>query len=147
MDAVSVGVNRDAILAAFDAALPIMPADKPRYLMGIGTPLDFFEAVARGADLFDCVTPTRHGRNAQVYTSRGRINVRNAGWKESTQALDPDCPCPACTQYPVGVLRHLAVCDEMLGASLLSLHNITFFHRLMARMRAAIAARMRAIKR
>ena len=137
---VSVGEDRDAILAAFDAALPLLPVDRPRYLMGIGTPLDFFEAVERGADLFDCVTPTRHGRNHQVFTSRGRANVRNAGWKNRTESLDPACPCPACTQYPVGVLRHLCVCDEMLGASLLSLHNLYFFHGLLASMRAAIAA-------
>lgn len=137
---VSVGEDRDAIHAAFEAAIPLLPVDKPRYLMGIGTPLDFFEAISRGADLFDCVTPTRHGRNHQAFTSLGRVNVRNAGWKERNDSLDPNCPCPACSEFPIGALRHLCVCDEMLGASLLSLHNIYAFHSLMEKIRAAIAA-------
>ncbi len=136
---VSVGEDREHIRKAFALALPLLPPDKPRYLMGIGTPRDFFDAIRQGADLFDCVTPTRHGRNHQVYTSRGRINVRNEGWSRSTEALDPECPCPACTEFPLGSLRHFCKANEMLAGSLLSLHNLYFFHRLLQRMRAAIA--------
>ncbi|MAE46013.1 MAG: tRNA guanosine(34) transglycosylase Tgt [Planctomycetes bacterium] len=136
---VSVGEDREHIRNAFALALPLLPPDRPRYLMGIGTPRDFFDAIRQGADLFDCVTPTRHGRNHQVYTSRGRINVRNEGWSRSTEALDPECPCPACTEFPLGSLRHFCKANEMLAGSLLSLHNLYFFHRLLQRMRTAIA--------
>jgi len=136
---VSVGEDRDHIRKAFAMSVPLLPPDRPRYLMGIGTPTDFFDAVRQGADLFDCVTPTRHGRNHQVYTSRGRINVRNEGWSRSTEALDPECPCPACTEFPMGSLRHYCKTSEMLAGSLLSLHNLWFFHGLLKRMREAIA--------
>tara|TARA_R110002126_G_scaffold23750_13_gene82969 strand:+ start:6159 stop:7310 length:1152 start_codon:yes stop_codon:yes gene_type:complete len=135
---VSVGEDREAIRKAFAISTPHLPEDKPRYLMGIGTPRDFFEAIRQGADLFDCVTPTRHGRNHQVYTSRGRMNVRNQAWRDSTAPLDPACPCVACTQFPLGALRHLCKTSEMLAGTLLSLHNLTFFHGLMDRIRAAI---------
>lgn len=137
---VSVGEDREHIRSAFSMAVPLLPENKPRYLMGIGTPTDFFEAVGQGADLFDCVTPTRHGRNHQVYTSRGRINVRNLGWASSRAPLDPECPCPACTEFPLGTLRHYCKTNEMLAGSLLSLHNLWFFHSLLARMGRAIEA-------
>ncbi|HPF14526.1 MAG TPA: tRNA-guanine transglycosylase, partial [Planctomycetota bacterium] len=103
-------------------------------------PVDFFDAVAEGADLFDCVTPTRHGRNHQGFTSRGRVNLRNLAWALETGPLDPECACPACTRYPAGALRHLCTVGEMLGGTLLSIHNLYFFHSLMARIRAAVAA-------
>ncbi|MEZ6018719.1 MAG: tRNA guanosine(34) transglycosylase Tgt [Planctomycetota bacterium] len=137
---ISVGEGREAIRDAFAMATPLLPADKPRYLMGIGTPVDFFDAVAEGADLFDCVTPTRHGRNHQAFTSRGKVNLRNLRWARDTGPLDPECPCVACTEYPVGAIRHLCTVGEMLGGTLVSMHNLTFFHRLMARIREAVAA-------
>lgn len=137
---VSVGEDREDIRRAFAMSVPYLPEDRPRYLMGIGTPTDFFDAVEQGADLFDCVTPTRHGRNHQVYTSRGRVNVRNEGWALDDGPLDPACGCPACTQFPLGALRHYCKAGEMLGGSLLSLHNVWFFHDLMRSIREAIAA-------
>ncbi|MFT5199857.1 MAG: queuine tRNA-ribosyltransferase [Planctomycetota bacterium] len=137
---ISVGEGREAIRDAFAMTTPLLPKDKPRYLMGIGTPVDFFDAVAQGADLFDCVTPTRHGRNHQAFTSRGRVNLRNQAWTSYTGPLDPDCPCTACTNYPAGAIRHLCNVGEMLGGTLLSIHNLTFFHRLMADIRLAVAA-------
>ena len=137
---VSVGEDRDAMRLAVSAAAPRLPADRPRYLMGVGTPRDFFDAIERGIDLFDCVTPTRHARNHMAFTSEGIRNLRNRGYAEDTRPLDPACDCPACTQYSRGTLRHLAVTDEMLGGMLLTLHNLRFFHRLMERIREAIPA-------
>ena len=136
---VSVGEDREAMRVACQASLPRLPEDRPRYLMGIGTPLDFFEAICLGADLFDCVTPTRHARNHQVYTSRGRLNLRNRIWKDDPRPLDEDCGCPACRQYSRGVLRHLCTTNEMLGGVLLTLHNLWTFHALLSDLRAAIS--------
>ncbi|TDJ76057.1 MAG: tRNA guanosine(34) transglycosylase Tgt [Planctomycetota bacterium] len=136
---VSVGEDREAMLLAVGASAPLLPEDKPRYLMGIGTPIDFFDAVERGIDLFDCVTPTRHARTAQAYTSQGRMNLRNQVWRADPRPLDPDCDCPACSRFSRGFLRHLCVTGEMLGPILLTLHNLRAFHRLMAKMRTAIA--------
>lgn len=135
---VSVGEDRPAMRDAVTFASAHLPLDRPRYLMGVGTPLDFFDAVERGIDMFDCVTPTRHGRNHQVFTSRGRINLRNRGWKDSTEELDPERPCPHLAGFSMGVLRHLCKTNEMLGAQLATLNNLHFFHDLMARIRAAI---------
>jgi len=135
---VSVGEDREHMLAALDAAAPLLPADRPRYLMGVGLPEDFFDAVERGIDLFDCVTPTRHARNHNAFTSQGRVNLRNMGWREDARPLDPDCDCPACRQFSRGTLRHLCTSDEMLGAMLLTLHNLRFFHALFERIRSAI---------
>ena len=136
---VSVGEDREAMLLAVGASAPLLPEDKPRYLMGIGTPIDFFDAVERGIDLFDCVTPTRHARTHQAFTSEGRMNLRNQAWRADPRPLDPDCDCPACARFSRGFLRHLCVTGEMLGPVLLTLHNLRAFHRLMAKMRAAIA--------
>jgi queuine tRNA-ribosyltransferase len=135
---VSVGEERAHMLAALDAAAPLLPAARPRYLMGVGLPEDFFDAVERGIDLFDCVTPTRHGRNHNAFTSRGRVNLRNTGWRDDARPLDPECACPACRDFSLGTLRHLCTSDEMLGAMLLTLHNLRFFHEIFARMRDAI---------
>jgi queuine tRNA-ribosyltransferase len=135
---VSVGEERGHMLAALETAAPRLPADRPRYLMGVGMPEDFFDAVERGIDLFDCVTPTRHARNHNAFTSLGRINLRNMGWRDDTRPLDLDCDCPACARFNRGTLRHLCTSDEMLGAMLLTLHNLRFFHRIFERMRAAI---------
>jgi len=137
---VSVGEVPEAKRAALDASVPRLPKDKPRYLMGIGTPTDFFDAIERGTDLFDCVTPTRHGRNHQAYTRLGRMNLRNAVWAEDPRPIDPDCGCPACQGFSRGVLRHLACVGEMLAAQLISLHNIWVFHELMEAIRGAIRA-------
>lgn len=137
---VSVGEDRESMRLAVAAAAPRLPADRPRYLMGVGTPRDFFDAVAEGVDLFDCVTPTRHGRTHQVWTSRGRINLRNAGWKNCDEPLDEVFAGPHVKDLSIGVLRHLCLSGEMLGASLLSLHNLALFHRLMEMIREAIPA-------
>jgi queuine tRNA-ribosyltransferase len=136
---VSVGEDREMMQAAVQASMPHLPADKPRYLMGVGTPLDFFDAIEAGTDMFDCVSPTRHGRNHQAFTSTGRVNLRNAIWKNDPSPLDPECPCPACTGFSRGTLRHLSTTGEMLAGVLLTLHNLYVFHRLMSRIRGAIA--------
>ncbi len=135
---VSVGEEREHMHAAIDASVPHLPHDRPRYLMGVGLPEDFFDAVERGVDLFDCVTPTRHARNHNAFTSQGRVNLRNQCWREDTAPLDPMCDCTACTQFSKGTLRHLCTSQEMLGPMLLTLHNLRFFHTLFTRMRAAI---------
>ncbi|MCK6446863.1 MAG: tRNA guanosine(34) transglycosylase Tgt [Planctomycetes bacterium] len=135
---VSVGETRDAMRIAVRAAAPELPEDRPRYLMGVGTPLDFVEAVAEGVDLFDCVTPTRHGRTKQAFTSRGLVNIENARFARDPRPLDPACDCPACARFSRGALRHFAKSDEMLGAILLTLHNLRFFHTLFDELRAAL---------
>ena len=135
---VSTGEDREAMLHAVEFTAPLLPEDRPRYLMGVGTPLDFLDAIERGVDMFDCVTPTRHGRNHQAFTSRGRLNLRNRMWRRDDSPVDPDCDCPCCTRYGKGYLRHMANCGEMLAGILLSLHNLRYFHRLLARIREAI---------
>ena len=136
---VSVGETREEMLVAVESAAPLLPEDQPRYLMGVGTPRDFFDAIERGIDLFDCVTPTRHGRTAQAFTSEGALNLRNARFARDERPLDPRCDCPTCTTgYSRGYLRHLVKSEEMLGAILLTHHNIRWFHRLMAEIRAGI---------
>jgi queuine tRNA-ribosyltransferase len=135
---VSVGEDRPAMRRAVDAAAPLLPAEKPRYLMGVGTPLDLYEAVLAGVDLFDCVTPTRHGRNHQAFTFEGRLNLRNARFERDEAPLEADCDCPACRTHSRAYLRHLAQAGEMLAALLLTQHNLRFFHRCMELMRTAI---------
>ena len=137
---VSVGEDREAMRIAVSASAPELPVMKPRYLMGVGTPSDFFDAIERGIDLFDCVTPTRNARNHTAFTSQGRVNLRNLGFKEDTRPLDPACDCVACTRFSRGVLRHLSKSNEMLAGTLLSIHNLHFFHSLLASMREAIKA-------
>jgi queuine tRNA-ribosyltransferase len=136
---VSVGEDRGAMRAALAASAPHLPEHKPRYLMGVGMPLDFFDAAEAGIDLFDCVTPTRHGRNHQAFTSRGRANLRNRVWAGDPRPLDPDCDCVCCASFSRGALRHLCTSDEMLGAMLLTQHNLRTFFRLFERIRRAIA--------
>jgi queuine tRNA-ribosyltransferase len=135
---VSVGEDRGAAMAAVEASAPHLPEDRPRYLMGVGTPGDFVEAVARGIDMFDCVTPTRHGRTHQAFTSEGRLNLRNQKHQRDDRPLEEGCDCPACAGFTRAYLRHLCTTGEMLGAMLLTLHNLRFFHRLMERIRRAI---------
>jgi queuine tRNA-ribosyltransferase len=135
---VSVGEDRTSALAAIAAAAPRLPEDRPRYLMGVGTPREFFDAVERGVDLFDCVTPTRHGRTHQAFTTEGRINLRNAAFAKDERPLDARCDCPACANHTRAYLRHLAKSHEMLGAILLTMHNLRHFHRLMEAIRDGI---------
>jgi queuine tRNA-ribosyltransferase len=108
--------------------------------MGVGHADDFFDAIESGLDLFDCVTPTRHGPHASRRSrARGTVNLRNTGWKDDPSPLDPACDCTACAGFGKGTLRHLCASGEMLGAMLLTMHNLRFFHRLLERIRAAIA--------
>jgi queuine tRNA-ribosyltransferase len=118
----------------------MLPSDRPRYLMGIGTPADLVASAARGMDMFDCVIPTRHARNGQLFTSVGRINIRNSAYREDTKPLDPACACYTCRNYSRAYLRHLHQCNEILGARLATLHNLFFYQALMSRIRAAIEA-------
>lgn len=137
---VSVGEHKRALVDAIEMAAPLLPADKPRYLMGVGTPEDFFAAVVRGVDMFDCVTPSRHGRMHQAFTRAGRMNLRNQRWARDTRPIDEACACETCAGFSRGYLRHLCKTNEMLGATLISIHNVHFFHDLMTRLRAAILA-------
>ena len=115
-----------------------LPADRPRYLMGVGKPADIVAAVTRGVDMFDCVLPTRSGRTAQAFTRRGALNLRNARHADDDRPLDADCRCPACTGYSRAYLHHLSKAGEILGAMLLTGHNLTYYQDLMAEIRAAI---------
>lgn len=137
---VSVGESREDAVRAVAAAAPLLPQDRPRYLMGVGTPRDFLDAIEQGIDLFDCVTPTRHGRTHQAFTSEGALNLRNARFARDPKPLDARCDCPACAQFSRAYLRHLCKSGEMLGAMLLTEHNLRYFHALLERVRAAIAA-------
>jgi queuine tRNA-ribosyltransferase len=121
-----------------EAVAPAMPADRPRYLMGVGTPEDLVESIARGVDMFDCVIPTRNGRNGQAFTSRGRLNIKNARWTSDTRPLDEACVCAVCRRYTRAYLRHLYMTGEMLAAVLLSHHNLACFLDTMRRVRQAI---------
>ena len=116
-----------------------LPKDRPRYLMGVGKPIDLVEAVYRGVDMFDCVLPTRAGRHGQAWTWDGPLNLKNARFSEDQDPLDPEVPCPASQDYSKAYLHHLIRADEILGKILLSWHNIAFFQALTAAMRAAIA--------
>lgn len=136
----AVGEPEEERLKVLDDLTPNMPADAPRYLMGVGTPVDIAEAVARGVDMFDCVIPTRHARNGQLFTSRGVIKFRHARYADDTSAPDPDCGCYTCRHYSLAYLRHLEKCGEILGPRLATLHNLHYYQQLMIRLRAAIAA-------
>jgi queuine tRNA-ribosyltransferase len=135
----SVGESPSQMYETLEAAAPHLPADRPHYLMGVGRPQDIVEAVARGMDLFDCVMPTRNGRNALVFTDAGPVRLRNAAHQADRQPLDKACPCPAC-RHSRGYLRHLFQAGEMLGPVLASIHNLTYYQRLLAGAREAIAA-------
>ncbi|RMF75826.1 MAG: tRNA guanosine(34) transglycosylase Tgt [Acidobacteria bacterium] len=137
---VAVGESREEIRRVVARFGPRLPAARPRYLMGIGLPEDLVEAVAAGFDMFDCVIPTRHGRNAQLFTRTGRINIRNAAYRDQREPIDPDCACPVCRKFSRGFLRHLYVAGEMLGPRLGTVHNLWFYLDLMRAMREAIAA-------
>ncbi len=134
----AVGEPESERLRILDTLLPDMPADRPRYLMGVGFPHDIVKAVMRGVDMFDCVIPTRHARNGHLFTRRGTINIRNAVHERDTGPIDPGCECYTCQHYSRSYLRHLDRCKEMLGSRLNSIHNLHFYLRLMAQIRAAI---------
>lgn len=136
----AVGEGQAAMLATLDVTTPLLPADRPRYLMGVGKPLDIVESVARGVDMFDCVLPTRSGRHGQAWTDRGPLNITNARFAEDTSPLDASLDCPASRDYSKAYLHHLFKAGELLGQVLLSWHNIAYYQGLTARMRAAIAA-------
>ncbi len=123
-----------------DAAAPLLPADRPRYLMGVGKPADIVEAVARGVDLFDCVLPTRSGRHGQAWTMAGPINLKNARFADDEEPLDPATDCPASRDYSRAYLHHLVKSGEILGQVLLSWHNVAFYQRLMVELGAAMRA-------
>jgi queuine tRNA-ribosyltransferase len=123
-----------------DALVPQMPVRKPRYLMGVGRPEDIVEAVRRGVDMFDCVMPTRHARNAHLFTRTGVLNIRNAAYRLDTDPIEPGCGCYTCLNYSRSYLRHLDKCGEILGSHLNTVHNLYFYQRLMAEIRAAIDA-------
>ncbi len=133
----SVGEDVGEMYSVLDVVCPTLPADKPRYLMGVGRPADLLEAVARGVDLFDCVMPTRNGRNALAFTDIGPLRLRNQRFQFDDQPLAPDCPCVAC-RHAKGYLRHLFMAGEMLGPVLLSIHNLTYYQRLLQGARQAI---------
>jgi queuine tRNA-ribosyltransferase len=137
----AVGETEGERLAVLEGLGPVLPRDRPRYLMGVGTPADLVKAVARGMDMFDCVIPTRHARNGQLFTSEGTLNIRNSRFQADTGPLDPRCACYACRNYSRAYVRHLQQCNEILGARLATIHNLHFYLDLMTRMRAAIEAR------
>ncbi len=136
----SVGEDKDDLLAMTQLSASLLPDDKVRYLMGVGHPIDLVHAVRAGVDLFDCVLPTRAGRHGQAYTSQGRRNMRNGRYREDAAPLDPACTCEACRTYSRAYLCHLTRADELLGKRLLTVHNVAYYQRLMARLRAAILA-------
>lgn len=135
----SVGEPKEKTFEAMAQAISQLPADKPRYAMGIGTPLDLLESIAQGADMFDCVLPTRLGRNGSAYTSGGRVNIKDAVHTGNSGPLDPECDCECCSRYSRGYLRHLYRCGEILAGRLLTHHNLAFYSRLMQEARSAIA--------
>jgi queuine tRNA-ribosyltransferase len=136
----SVGEPKEDRHRVLDALVPFMPADRPRYLMGVGTPEDIVDAVSRGVDLFDCVLPTRNARNGHLFTRFGIVRIRNARYKDDLRPVDEECGCYACKHYTRAYLRHLDKCREILGARLNTIHNLHYYQELMAQLREAIAA-------
>jgi len=137
----SVGETEQERLSILDHLAPGMPAQAPRYLMGVGKPADIVEAVRRGVDMFDCVIPTRNARTGFLYTHRGLIRIRNARYRKDTRPLDADCGCYTCRNYSRAYLRHLDACGEILGARLNTTHNLYYYQELMQRLRSAIQHR------
>lgn len=134
----SVGESKEEMLTVLDHIGPALPADRPRYLMGVGTPADILAAVARGVDMFDCVMPTRNARNAYLFTADGVLKLRNAVHRQSELPVDADCDCYTCRNFSRAYLHHLDRCNEMLGAQLATIHNLHFYQRLMRDIREAI---------
>lgn len=136
----SVGESEAERVAVLDGLAAQLPESAPRYLMGVGTPADIVTAVARGVDMFDCVMPTRHGRNGYLFTSQGTVKIKNAKHRNDTGPLDPNCSCYTCQNYSRAYLRHLYTCNELLGHELMSLHNVHYYEQLMLRIRTALDA-------
>ena len=136
----AVGEPENERLAVLEGLAAQLPRERPRYLMGVGTPSDLVKAVARGMDMFDCVMPTRHARNGQLFTSAGPLNIRNSAFRADTGPIDASCACYACRNYSRSYLRHLQQCNEILGARLATIHNLHYYLDLMGRMRGAIEA-------
>ncbi|MCK8783660.1 tRNA guanosine(34) transglycosylase Tgt [Roseomonas sp. NAR14] len=136
----AVGEGQETMFRVLEATVPLLPADRPRYLMGVGTPADLVGAVRRGIDMFDCVMPTRSGRTAKAFTRHGALNLRNARHADDGAPLDPDCACPACARHSRAYLHHLFKAEEMLGPMLLTWHNIRYYQDLMRELREAILA-------
>jgi queuine tRNA-ribosyltransferase len=134
----SVGEEKSVMFDVIDDIAPRMPRDCPRYLMGVGTPTDLIEAVARGVDMFDCVLPTRNGRTGQAFTSRGKLNIKNAQWAKDPRPLDESCGCSVCRRHSRSYLRHLFLTGEMLASILLTHHNLAFFLDTMRGVRQSI---------
>ena len=138
MGGLAVGEPEEDRLRVLEAVVPQMPADRPRYLMGVGRPQDIVQAVLRGIDMFDCVMPTRHARNGHLFTSQGVVNIRNAAHQADTGPLDPACACYTCRNFSRAYLRHLDRCNEILGARLNTIHNLHYYLELMRNLRAGI---------
>ena len=136
----SVGERPEEMYETLDWTVPLLPADRPRYLMGVGRPIDLIESVLRGIDLFDCVMPTRNGRNATAFTFSGRVRMRNLQYQRDPAPLDEECECLVCRQFSRAYLRHLFISGEMLGPILLSIHNLAHYQELLRRLRQAIRA-------
>jgi queuine tRNA-ribosyltransferase len=137
----AVGEGQELMFATLDFTTPMLPQNAPRYLMGVGKPDDIVGAVLRGIDMFDCVLPTRSGRNGQAFTHDGPLNIRNSKHKDDSAPLDADCPCPVCGTYSRAYIHHLVKSSEMLGAMLMTEHNLWFYQTLMQKLRSAIAER------
>ncbi len=137
---VSVGESPEEVYKALEVSTPHLPSDHARYLMGVGRPQDVLDAIASGVDMFDCVLPTRNGRNATCLTMQGTVRLRNAAHKTDPRPIEEGCDCPACSRFSRGYIRHLFLADEMLGPILASVHNLAFLHRLVSRAREAIQA-------
>jgi queuine tRNA-ribosyltransferase len=136
----AVGESQVEMFDTLDGVTPYMPTDRPRYLMGVGKPADIVGAVLRGIDMFDCVLPTRSGRNGQAFTREGALNLKNARFAEDQGPLDPACPCPACTRFSRAYLHHVVKAGEIIASMLLTWHNLTFYQQIMAGLRQAIEA-------
>ena len=134
----AVGESHEEMYRILDAVMPYLPLEKPVYLMGVGTPANILEGVARGVDFFDCVYPTRNGRHGHAYTNRGRLNLKNERYKTDDRPIEEGCDCPACRNHSRAYIRHLLVAGEMLGLRLMVLHNLRFYNRMMEEIREAI---------
>ena len=134
----SLGEPKEITLNMLDVTVPALPEDKPRYLMGVGSPEDILNGVARGIDMFDSVLPTRVARNGALFTDGGRINIRNARWKEEAAPVDPTCNCYTCRHFSAAYLHHLFRAEELLAYTLATIHNLTFMHNFMERVRKSL---------
>jgi queuine tRNA-ribosyltransferase len=135
-----VGETKDTLQEILDTTVPLIPHDKPRYLMGVGTPQDLLECAKKGIDMFDCVMPTRHARNGMLFTSFGNLVIKNAEYADDPKPIDPQCGCYTCKHYSRAYLRHLFMAKEILSARLNTIHNLYYYLNLMKELREAIRA-------